>query len=70
MLSVAKDASGKVYAPTFENIRSFNYALARKLYVYEAFGSLTSAESKLLSNILDRSLSDTLLTKHDFVTLD
>ncbi len=69
MLSIGKDAS-KFVTPSFDNIRTFAYPLSRKLYVYEAFGSLTSVESKLLSNILDRSVSDLLLEKHDFVTLD
>jgi phosphate transport system substrate-binding protein len=69
-LPLAKSAGAQAFAPNPANIRSFDYPLARRLYVYEAVGTLTEGEQTLLSNILDRSFSDPILTKHDFFTLD
>lgn len=69
-LPLAKSADAPAYAPSPANIRSFDYPLARRLYVYEAVGSLTEGEQTLLNKILDRSFSDPILAKHDFFTLD
>ncbi len=68
-LPLAKDASSKAFTPSAENIRSFDYPLARRLYVYEAVGALTPAEQTLLDTILDRSVSDPILVKHEFLTV-
>ncbi len=69
-LPLAKDASAVAFGPTPANIRSFDYPLARRLYVYEAAGTMTAAEQTLLSNILDRSFSDPILVKNEFFTID
>lgn len=71
-LSLAKKEGSKAYLPTPSTIRSFNYPLARKLYVYEASGAVkpTAAEATLLGNMLDRSFADPLLQDNEFFTLD
>ena len=71
-LALAKDAASEAFSPTPANIRSFKYPLARKLFVYEASGSVTpsAAERTLLNNILDRSFADPILVNHEFLTLD
>ncbi len=71
-LSLAKKEGGKAYVPTPGTIRNFNYPLARKLYVYEASGSVkpSAAEATLLGNMLDRSFADPLLQDNEFFTLD
>lgn len=71
-LSLAKKEGGKAYLPTPSTIRSFNYPLARKLYVYEASGKVkpTASEATLLGNMLDRSFADPLLQDNEFFTLD
>lgn len=69
-LPLAKDASSRAYAPNPTNIRSFNYPLARRLYVYAAEGALNAAEQTLLDNILDRFFSDPILVDNEFFTID
>jgi phosphate transport system substrate-binding protein len=69
-VALAKTADAQAFTPSPANIRSFDYPLARRLYVYEAVGSLTADEQTLLGKILDRSFSDPILTKNDFFTLD
>jgi phosphate transport system substrate-binding protein len=69
-LPLAKGESAQAFAPAPANIRSFDYPLARRLYVYEAVGTLTPAEQTLLSNVLDRSFSDPILVKNEFFTVD
>lgn len=62
----------KSYLPTPANIRSFNYPLARRLFVYEASGAYVQkpAETALLANILDRSFADPILVDNEFFTID
>jgi phosphate transport system substrate-binding protein len=71
-LPVAVDASAKAFPPTVANIRSFQYPLARYLFVYEAKGSLAPSvsEGALLSKVLDRRFMDPILLSNGFVTLD
>lgn len=70
--SIAKNAQSPAFQPTVDNVRSFDYPLARKLYVYEATGSasVSGIEADLLNNLLDRSFVDPILQAHDFFTLD
>lgn len=71
-VAIAKTAGGAVYLPTVNNIRSFIYPLARKLYVYEAKGAVNpnGAESKLLDKVVDRSFLDPIIQQNEFYTLD
>lgn len=69
-LAVSKDSASKGVEPTRDNIRKFAYPLTRKLFVYEAKNSLNAVEATLMSNVLDRSVSDPLIEKHEFITLD
>jgi phosphate transport system substrate-binding protein len=65
-------ADTKSYLPTPANIRTFNYPLSRKLYVYEAAGAYVqkASETQLLGNILDRSFADPILVDNEFFTID
>lgn len=69
-LSLTQDSQS--YLPTPTNIRSFNYPLARRLFVYEAAGTYVQkpAETALLTNILDRSFADPILVDNEFFTID
>ena len=71
-LSLSKDASSKAYLPLPATIRTFQYPLSRRLYIYEASGRVqpTAAERSLLNNVLDRSFADPILLDNEFFTLD
>lgn len=71
-LALAKDASSPSYLPTVANVRSFDYPLARNLYVYKASGSVSAsdAEVELFENLLDPSFINPILQDNDFFTLE
>ena len=71
-VSLSKTADSKAFLPLPSNIRSFNYPLARRLYIYEASGRVqpSAAERSLLNNILDRSFADPILLNNEFFTID
>lgn len=71
-LSVSVKADSAAILPTVRNIRTFAYPLARKLFVYEAQGSVKpgAAEMKLIENVSDRSFIDPIIQQNEFITLD
>jgi phosphate transport system substrate-binding protein len=71
IVPLAVTAGGEAFEPTAANVRAFKYPLSRKLYVYEAKGSLTpgQAENQLLDLLLDPSFINPILLDHDFITL-
>jgi ABC-type phosphate transport system substrate-binding protein len=72
-LPVAVDANSKYVPLNVNTVRSFEYPLARKLFVFEATGSKTpnASEEKLLNSyLLDRSFLDPIVQDHEFYTVD
>lgn len=71
-LSVSIKSDSAAVLPTVRNIRTFAYPLSRKLFVYEAQGAVkpSTAEAKLLENIMDRSFIDPIVQQNEFITLD
>jgi phosphate transport system substrate-binding protein len=72
-LNVALNATSKYVPLNVNTVRSFEYPLARKLFVYEVKGnkSPNSSEDKLLNSyLLDRSFLDPIVQDHEFYTID
>lgn len=72
-LNVALNATSKYIPLNVNTVRSFEYPLARKLYIYEVKGnkSPNSSEVKLLNSyLLDRSFLDPIVQDHEFYTVD
>jgi ABC-type phosphate transport system substrate-binding protein len=68
---IAEQSGTMGYAPSLDNIRSFDYPL-RNLYVYwlsEGYGA-DDAESKLFQFFGDRSHTDPIVEAAGFVTID
>jgi phosphate transport system substrate-binding protein len=72
-LPVAVDVNSKYVPLNVSTVRSFEYPLARRLFIYEATGAKTpnSSEEKLLNSyLLDRSFLDPIVQDHEFYTVD
>jgi phosphate transport system substrate-binding protein len=72
-LSIAATPTSKYVPLNVNTVRSFEYPLARKLFIYEVKGnkSPNSAEDKLLNSyLLDRSFLDPIVQDHEFYTID
>ncbi len=72
-LSVSVDVNSKYVPLNVNTVRSFEYPLARKLFIFEATGSKVpnASEAKLLNSyLLDRSFLDPIVQDHEFYTID
>lgn len=71
-LSVSKTADSEAFEPSVANVQSFDYPLARKLYVYQASGAVSANdyETSLLNIITDRSKMDKIVTSFGFIQVD
>ena len=72
-LPVSLDLNSKYVPLNVNTVRSNEYPLARKLFIYEATGTKvpSAAEAKLLNSyLLDRSFIDPIVQDHEFYTID
>ena len=69
ILAISSEAGADAYAPTIDNIRSFDYPLARNLYIYWT-ASLDDHESMITDLILDREVLDPIVEAAGFISVD
>ncbi len=71
-MPLAKKSGEAFVAISASTVRNMTYPLSRKLFIYEASGTVkpNADETSLLKNVLDRSFFDPILQANEFFTLN